>query len=102
GMGVPSPSLTLASTGLTINSTAANAPVTPVGATSPYGLTNEGGLLGTGIGAGALPDVVFAGSTQILSAVPEPASLSLLVAGLPLGIWGWIQCRRACLGSWTR
>jgi len=99
GMGVPSPPLTLASTGLTINSAAANAPVTPVGATSPYGLTNEVVLLGTGIGAGALPDVVFAGSTQILSAVPEPDSLSLLVAGLPLAIWGWIKRRRLSLGS---
>jgi len=77
-------------------------PVTvPVGATNPYGLTNETVITLSGGAGGATPDVVFGLTTQVHSnpVIPEPASLSLLAAGLPLAIWGWIKRRRVSLGS---
>lgn len=68
------------------------------GPSNPYGLTNETVISLSGGAAGSVPDVVFGGTTQV-HAIPEPASLSLLAAGFPLAIWGWIKRRRLSLGS---
>jgi len=74
--------------------------VASVGGAAPYGLTNETVITLSGGAGGATPDVVFGLTTQIHgAAIPEPASLSLLAAGLPLAIWGWIKRRRLSLGS---
>jgi hypothetical protein len=55
-----------------------------------YGLTNETVITMTAAG-GVL---VFGGSTRIRT-IPEPASVSLLVLGLPLTVWTLIRRRRA-------
>jgi hypothetical protein len=71
-----------------------------VGSPTPYGLTNETVISLSGGVGGATPDVVFGLTTQVHgAAVPEPASLSLLAAGFPLAIWGWIKRRRLSMGS---
>jgi hypothetical protein len=71
-----------------------------VGSPTPYGLTNETVITLSGTAGAGVPDVVFGLTTQVRSAVvPEPASLSLLAAGFPLAIWGWIKRRRLSLGS---
>ena len=96
---VASPTLTLTSTGVTLNSSASTAVPVTTGSILAYGLTNTTVITLGGEDGSLVPDVVFGGSTQILSAVPEPASLSLLAAGLPLAIWSWYKRRRLSLGS---
>jgi len=93
-------------TTLTSNGTSPFSPGAPpntatVGGPSPYGLTNETVITLSGTTGGGVPDVVFGLTTQVTSnpVIPEPASLSLLAAGLPLAIWGWIKRRRLSLGS---
>ena len=87
---IPSPLLTLTSTGTA--PTASREGLSPSRRLdpNPYGLTNETIISLTG-GGRLVPDVVFSGTTQVLRGIPEPASLSLLAAGFPLAIWGWIS-----------
>jgi len=80
--GAPVP-LSYASTGLALNSHGDTAAIVGVPAASLYGLTNTTVINLSAAGA----DIVFGGSTQVSSVVPEPTSLSLVALGLPLMIW---------------
>jgi len=77
--GLPVP-LSYTSTGAALNShgdTAAPISVPPAGF---YGLTNTTVITMGTVGG----DLVFGGSTQVSSVIPEPASVALLSIGLPL------------------
>lgn len=79
------------STGPTLNGLVQTSGELPVPPSPLYGLTNETRItMGTAGG-----DLVFGGSTLVTSAIPEPASMSLMALGLPVAIWGWMRRRRA-------
>jgi len=68
-----------------------------VGSNGTYGLTNETVLTMAGAPAGTTPDMVIGGSTQVLAttAIPEPASLAIMLPALPVVIMGWFRHRKA-------
>jgi len=94
---IASPTLTYASTGQGLNGPPGiPTPPVPVGSASTYGLTNETVLTMAGAPAGVTPDIVFGGSTKILgTAIPEPASLAIMLPALPVVIMGWFRHRKA-------
>jgi len=92
----PSGPLTFTSTGLTHNNSGGTTPNNPVGSAGTYGLTNETVITMSGATPGTTPDVVIGGSTQVLgTAVPEPASLAIMLPALPVVIMGWFRHRKA-------
>jgi hypothetical protein len=96
----PSGPLMFTSTGLTHNGSSASTGNIPVGSAGTYGLTNETVITMSGAPTGpsiaSVPDVVIGGSTQVLgTAVPEPASLAIMLPALPVVIMGWFRHRKA-------
>jgi hypothetical protein len=69
-------------------------PLTSVGSAPTYGLTNETVLTMGGASAGTTPDILFNGSTQVLT-IPEPTSLAIMLPALPVVIMGWLRHRKA-------
>lgn len=78
------PAVSLTSTGLLPNSSAANAPGIAVGSAVPFGLTNSIDISLTGGVPGAMAQDQFAGTTALTQAVPEPASLGVILGTLAL------------------
>lgn len=88
---VPSPPVALASDGSSDpNSQAGDAAPTPVTLTSPFGLTNSISITLTG--SVAATDQ-FSGSTT-LTAIPEPASLALMLTAVPVTLLGAMRRRK--------
>jgi len=94
---IPSPVSMYMSSGVGLNGPPGTpTPPIPVGSASTYGLTNETVLTMAGAPAGVVPDIVFGGSTKILgTAIPEPASLAIMLPALPVVIMGWFRHRKA-------
>lgn len=93
---VPSPSIGLVSTGFLGNSHSADAATTPITLVNPFGLTNSTTITLTGGTPGALSQVGWTGTTQVTAAVvPEPASLALLLAAVPVTLFGAMRRGRA-------
>jgi hypothetical protein len=86
GKELPSPTVTLVSSSSILpNSHGGDAAPTGVPLTTPYGLTDQITLSLSGGGLGALAQDQFSGSTVITdAAVPEPASLILMVTAIPV------------------
>jgi len=91
----PSGPLTFTSTGPDLNSHSGDVPSIPVGSAATYGLTNETVLTMGGLTGGSTPDMVIGGTTKVLSVVPEPASLAIMLPALPVVIMGWLRHRKA-------
>jgi len=69
--------------------------IVPTGS-ADYGLTSRTVLTMAGAPAGTTPDMSFGGTTTVLStAVPEPASLAIMLPALPVVIMGWFRHRKA-------
>lgn len=62
--------------------------------TTPYGLTNTTVITLTGGSPGAAAQDQFTGSTT-LAAVPEPASLALMLTAVPVTLFGALRRRKA-------
>jgi hypothetical protein len=92
---VPSPTVILTSTAANPNSQSADAAPTPITLVNPYGLTNEKVITLTGGAPGALAQDQYTGSTTITGAVPEPTSMALMLAALPVWIFGVMRRRKA-------
>jgi len=93
---VPSPTVGLTSTGPVGNSHSADAAATPITLVNPYGLTNSTTITLSGGSAGALSQVGWTGDTQVTStAIPEPASMALLLTALPVTLFGAMRRRKA-------
>jgi len=69
-------------------------PPVSVGSAVTYGLTNETVLTMGGAPSGTTPDILFNGSTQVLT-IPEPTSLAIMLPALPVVIMGWLRHRKA-------
>jgi len=68
--------------------------IVPAGSQLTYGLTNDTVLTMAGSTAGA--EMGFSGTTTVLgTAVPEPASLAIMLPALPVVIMGWFRHRKA-------
>lgn len=91
----PSPLVTLTSTATNPNSESADAAPTPVSLNIPYGLTNEKVITLTGGSVGAAAQDQYTGSTTITGAIPEPSSMALMLAALPVWIFGVMRRRKA-------
>jgi hypothetical protein len=93
----PSPIVTLFSTADNPNSQSGNAAPTPISLNTPYGLTNENVITLTGGAPGAQAQDQYTGSTTTVmtSAVPEPTSMALMLATLPVWIFGVMRRRKA-------
>jgi hypothetical protein len=91
----PSPTVTLTSTGTDLNSHEGDAAVTPVSLVTPYGLTNLKIITLSGGTAGALATDQYTGATAITALVPEPTSMALMLAALPVWIFGVMRRRKA-------
>jgi len=88
----PGPKFTLTSTNSVSDSQKGDAS-TGITLVNPYGLTNEKVITLTG----ALATDQYQGSTTITggTAVPEPASMALMLAALPVWIFGVMRRRKA-------
>jgi len=96
GKETPSPIVTLTSTAVNPNSESGEAAPTPVSLNIPYGLTNEKVITLTGGTPGALAQDQYTGSTTITgSIIPEPSSMALMLAALPVWIFGVMRRRKA-------
>lgn len=93
----PSPIVTLTSTAVNPNSQSGDAAPTPVSLNIPYGLTNEKVITLTGGSLGALAQDQYSGSTTIKGSavIPEPSSMALMLAALPVWIFGVMRRRKA-------
>jgi len=92
----PSPIVNLVSTATNPNSGSGDAAPTPVALNIPYGLTNEKVVTLTGGAPGALAQDQYTGSTTITgSIIPEPSSMALMLAALPVWIFGVMRRRKA-------
>jgi hypothetical protein len=60
---------------------------------APYGLTSVTTIMLAGASGTSTPDVTFTGQTQVLSAVPEPFSVTLMGTGIAFILF--IRLRRA-------
>jgi len=67
---------------------------TPITLVTPYGLTNRTIITLTGGSAGALAQDRFGGTVQT-AAIPEPASMALMLGALPVLVFGLMRRRRA-------
>jgi hypothetical protein len=92
---VPSPTIGFVSTGPIGNSHSADAAGTPITLVNPYGLTNSTTITLTGGTPGALSQVGWTGTTQVVSIIPEPASMALLLTALPVTLFGAVRRRKA-------
>lgn len=90
-----SPIVTLTSTAANPNSQSATAADTTVSLTTPYGLTNEKVITLTGGAPGAQAQDQYTASTTISGAIPEPSSMALMLAALPVWIFGVMRRRKA-------
>src|SRR4051794_10481801 len=76
------------------NSHSGDAPVTPVTLTAPYGLTNTAVITLTG-GTTDLPwQIRIVGSMIVSAAIPEPASLALMLTAVPVTLFGALRRRK--------
>jgi len=92
----PSPIVTLTSSAANPNSQSGDAAPTPVSLNTPYGLTNEKVITLTGGSPGAQAQDQYTGSTTITgSIIPEPSSMALMLAALPVWIFGVMRRRKA-------
>jgi len=93
---VASPVITLTSSAANPNSQGADAAATSVPLTSPYGLTNEKIVTLTGGTPGAAAQDAYTGATVITaSAIPEPASMALMLGALPVLVFAMRRRRAA-------
>jgi len=92
---VPSPTVTLLAVNPpNPNSHSGDATPTPVTLTTPYGLTSSAVITLSG-GTTDLPSQIqFTGSTTIASAIPEPASLALMLTAVPVTLFGALRRRK--------
>jgi hypothetical protein len=95
----PGPRVVLTSTALNPNSQSADTAPTPITLVNPYGLTNEKVITLTGGTPGGAPSALaqdgYSASTTITGAVPEPTSMALMLAALPVWIFGVMRRRKA-------
>jgi len=92
----PAGPLMFTSSGEKQNSAQGSTGSIPVGSAGTYGLTNETVITMSGAPAGTTPDMVIGGTTQVLgTAIPEPASLAIMLPALPVVIMGWFRHRKA-------
>jgi hypothetical protein len=88
---VPSPTVTLLAVDPPYpNSHSGDATPTPVTLTTPYGLTSTAVLTLTGGTPGLPAQIQYTGSTTI-SAIPEPASLALMLTAVPVTLFGALR-----------
>jgi hypothetical protein len=81
----PSPLVTLTSSATNPNSQHGDAAPTAVVSTNPYGLTDQSVITLTGGSLGALAQDAYTSSTLVTtSTVPEPTSIALMLAPLPV------------------
>jgi hypothetical protein len=93
---VPSPTVGFVSTGPVGNPHSAAAAPTPITLVNPYGLTNSTTITLSGGSPGALSQVGWTGTTQVISSpIPEPASMALLLTALPVTLFGALRRRKA-------
>src|SRR3954451_19192082 len=69
------------------NSHSADSPIVPVGSTGIYGLTNQTVLTLSAPGS----EIGFSGSTKVLTVIPEPTSLAIMLLALPVVMLGWLR-----------
>jgi len=91
----PSPIVTLTSSAANPNSQSGDAASTPITLVNPYGLTNQTVITLTGGAPGAQAQDQYTGSTTITGAIPEPSSMALMLAALPVWIFGVMRRRKA-------
>jgi len=93
---ISSGTITYTATGAQTQTNSHDPLMVPVGSTSTYGLTNTTVLTMGGAPSGTTPDISFGGTTTVLgTAIPEPASLAIMLPALPVVIMGWFRHRKA-------
>jgi len=90
--GTPSPLLVLPLAGTSSSSDTNTLGGLPQGAS--FSLTNQIVITVGGATGSTLPDIVFGGQTQILSAIPEPSSVIMLGTAAPLAVLLLCRLRR--------
>jgi len=91
---VPSPTVTLLAVNPpNPNSHSGDAAPTPVSLTTPYGLTSTALITLTGGSSTQPSQIQYTGSTTI-SAIPEPASLALMLTAVPVTLFGALRRRK--------
>jgi len=93
---VPSPVTTFTATGQPAADPHMGKTDTPITLVNPYGLTNQTVITLTGGTTGALAQDRFGGTVQTFAtAIPEPASMALMLGALPVLVFGFMRRRRA-------